>query len=158
MIDLAKAESTRTGRTIGIYPEIKHSTYHSAMGLAIEDRLLDQLKARPGRQAGTKMIDDTMVLCISEMGRTPKLNGELGRDHWPVTSALVMGSGVAGGRAYGGTNGRMEASTIDFATGARSPTGRVITSKHFVAGVLSACGVDPVAQLGATEVFDAYMA
>ncbi|RXT55120.1 glycerophosphodiester phosphodiesterase [Bosea sp. Tri-44] len=45
VIDLAKAESTRIGRTIGIYPEIKHSTYHSAMGLAIEDRLLDQLKA-----------------------------------------------------------------------------------------------------------------
>lgn len=45
VIDLAKAESTRTGRTIGIYPEIKHSTYHSALGLAIEDRLLDQLKA-----------------------------------------------------------------------------------------------------------------
>lgn len=45
VIDLAKAESTRTGRSIGIYPEIKHSTFHSAMGLAIEDKLLDQLKA-----------------------------------------------------------------------------------------------------------------
>ncbi len=45
VIDLAKSESTRTGRTIGIYPEIKHSTFHAALGLAIEDKLLDQLKA-----------------------------------------------------------------------------------------------------------------
>lgn len=45
VIDLAKSESARTGRTIGIYPEIKHSTFHSAIGLAIEDKLLEQLKA-----------------------------------------------------------------------------------------------------------------
>jgi len=45
VIDLAKSESARTGRTIGIYPEIKHSTFHAAVGLAMEDRLLDQLKA-----------------------------------------------------------------------------------------------------------------
>lgn len=45
VIELAKSESARTGRTIGIYPEIKHSTFHGAIGLAIEDKLLEQLKA-----------------------------------------------------------------------------------------------------------------
>ncbi len=45
VIDLAKAESTRTGRTIGIYPETKHPIFHAAIGLPLEDRLLDQLKA-----------------------------------------------------------------------------------------------------------------
>jgi glycerophosphoryl diester phosphodiesterase len=44
VIALAKAKSAETGRTIGIYPEIKHSTFHSAIGLAIEDRLLERLK------------------------------------------------------------------------------------------------------------------
>ena len=43
VIDLAKAESTRTGRTIGIYPETKHSTFHAALGLPLEDRLLEIL-------------------------------------------------------------------------------------------------------------------
>lgn len=43
VIDLAKAESARTGRTIGIYPETKHPTYHAALGLAFEDKLLDML-------------------------------------------------------------------------------------------------------------------
>jgi glycerophosphoryl diester phosphodiesterase len=45
VIDLAKAESVRTGRTIGIYPETKHPTFHAALGLPLEDRLLDMLKA-----------------------------------------------------------------------------------------------------------------
>lgn len=45
VIDLAKSESARTGRTIGIYPETKHPTYHTALGLAFEDKLLDMLKA-----------------------------------------------------------------------------------------------------------------
>lgn len=45
VIDLAKAESARTGRTVGIYPETKHPTLHAALGLPLEDRLLDVLTA-----------------------------------------------------------------------------------------------------------------
>jgi len=45
VIDLAKAESQRTGRTIGVYPETKHPSLHSAVGLPLEDRLVDQIKA-----------------------------------------------------------------------------------------------------------------
>lgn len=40
ILELAKAESVRTGRTIGVYPETKHPTYHVAAGLPIEPRLL----------------------------------------------------------------------------------------------------------------------
>jgi glycerophosphoryl diester phosphodiesterase len=40
ILDLAKAESARTGRTIGVYPETKHPTYHVDAGLPIEPRLL----------------------------------------------------------------------------------------------------------------------
>ncbi len=120
--------------------------------------LMDQLKARNSTlQAGTKMIDDTVVLCFSEFGRTPKKNANGGKDHWPVTAALVMGAGIKGGRAFGATNGGLEAQMIDFATGAASTSGRTLMSSHFVAGVLSACNVDPVSHLGATEVFDAFV-
>ena len=42
---LAKSESRRTGRTIGIYPEMKHPTYLASIGLPIEQRLADALKA-----------------------------------------------------------------------------------------------------------------
>ena len=40
VLDLAKSEGTRVGRTIGVYPETKHPTYHVNLGLQLEDRLL----------------------------------------------------------------------------------------------------------------------
>ncbi len=44
VVDLAKAESRRTGRAIGLYPEMKHPAYFSSIGLAIEGRLAQALK------------------------------------------------------------------------------------------------------------------
>jgi glycerophosphoryl diester phosphodiesterase len=43
IIALAKAESARTGRTIGIYPETKHPSYFRSLGLALEPVLLAEL-------------------------------------------------------------------------------------------------------------------
>lgn len=45
VIDLAKGESRRTGRTIGTYPEMKHPAYFASIGLPLEQRLADVLKA-----------------------------------------------------------------------------------------------------------------
>ncbi|MFC4172110.1 glycerophosphodiester phosphodiesterase [Microvirga sp. GCM10011540] len=45
VIDLVKAESGARGRTVGIAPETKHSTFHAALGLPLEDRLVETLKA-----------------------------------------------------------------------------------------------------------------
>lgn len=45
IIDLAKAKTAETGRTIAIYPETKHPTYFQGIGLPLEQRLLDKLKA-----------------------------------------------------------------------------------------------------------------
>ncbi|MBN9449910.1 MAG: glycerophosphodiester phosphodiesterase, partial [Bosea sp.] len=56
VIDLAKAESARTGRTIGIYPETKHPIFHAAIGLPLEDRLLDQLKAAGWTEKSSPVI------------------------------------------------------------------------------------------------------
>ncbi|MDP3853453.1 glycerophosphodiester phosphodiesterase [Phenylobacterium sp.] len=44
VIDLAKAESRRVGRTIGVYPEMKHPAFLASQGLPIEARLADALK------------------------------------------------------------------------------------------------------------------
>jgi glycerophosphoryl diester phosphodiesterase len=45
VVDLAKVESARTGRTIGTYPEMKHPTYFASVGLPLEHRLHAALKA-----------------------------------------------------------------------------------------------------------------
>ena len=51
------------------------------------------------------MLDSTLVVCMGEFGRTPKVNNKGGRDHYPKAfSALLAGSGIKGGRAIGKTN------------------------------------------------------
>jgi uncharacterized protein (DUF1501 family) len=51
------------------------------------------------------MLDDVMILMSGEFGRTPRVNGGAGRDHWPqVGCALVAGGGMRMGQAIGTTN------------------------------------------------------
>jgi arylsulfatase A-like enzyme len=53
------------------------------------------------------LLDDTLVLCLSEHGRTPKLQNVDGggRDHWSrAYSALFAGGGIARGRVVGSTD------------------------------------------------------
>ncbi len=55
--------------------------------------------------AASGMLDNVLVIAMSEFGRTPRVNGHLGRDHWPEAWSLVMaGSGVKPGIVVGSTN------------------------------------------------------
>jgi hypothetical protein len=48
------------------------------------------------------LLDSTIVMLSSEFGRTPKINGDKGRDHWPrVFSIALAGGGIARGKIYG---------------------------------------------------------
>ncbi len=51
----------------------------------------------------TGLLDDTLVVVMSEMGRTPKINkNQAGRDHWTFCySVLFAGAGIRGGNVYG---------------------------------------------------------
>jgi len=54
------------------------------------------------------MLDETLVVFLTEFGRTPKINGSAGRDHYPnVYSVALAGGGIRGGHVYGSsdTNG-----------------------------------------------------
>ena len=51
------------------------------------------------------LLDSTLVCIASEFGRTPKINGNAGRDHWPkVFSVLMAGGGLKQGIVYGSSN------------------------------------------------------
>jgi hypothetical protein len=51
---------------------------------------------------GRGMLDETLVVVMSEMGRTPRINGSGGRDHWThCYSAVFFGGGIRGGTVYG---------------------------------------------------------
>ncbi|QGJ69377.1 Sulfatase [Planctomycetales bacterium 10988] len=51
------------------------------------------------------MLDETLVVISSEFGRTPKINPQAGRDHWPKVFSVVMaGGGIKGGMVYGSSD------------------------------------------------------
>ena len=57
--------------------------------------LVEDLEARG-------LLDSTLVIMLGEFGRTPKINKDGGRDHWPDCYSVVMaGGGVTGGAQYG---------------------------------------------------------
>jgi arylsulfatase A-like enzyme len=61
--------------------------------------LLDDLKTRG-------LLDDTLVITLGEFGRTPKINGSLGRDHFASAwSCTLSGCGIRGGTVFGASDG-----------------------------------------------------
>lgn len=53
----------------------------------------------------SRMLDNVLVIAMSEFGRTPKINSHVGRDHWPEAWSVVMGgAGVKRGHVVGRTN------------------------------------------------------
>ena len=51
------------------------------------------------------MLDSTIVIVTGEFGRTPEINTDAGRDHWPNVFSLSMaGGGITGGRVLGASD------------------------------------------------------
>ncbi|HIE96445.1 MAG TPA: DUF1501 domain-containing protein [Planctomycetes bacterium] len=51
------------------------------------------------------LLDSTLVVALGEFGRTPKINGNAGRDHWPdCYTVLLAGGGIRGGSVYGSSD------------------------------------------------------
>lgn len=51
------------------------------------------------------LLDETLIVVMSEMGRTPRINGNAGRDHWTFCySALLAGAGIKGGAVCGASD------------------------------------------------------
>jgi uncharacterized protein (DUF1501 family) len=60
--------------------------------------LMDDLKDRG-------MLDNTLIVWMGEFGRTPKINGANGRDHWANSwTAVMAGGGIRGGQVIGKTS------------------------------------------------------
>ncbi len=52
-----------------------------------------------------KLLDTTLIVWMGEFGRTPRINAQLGRDHWPNSFTVVLaGGGIKGGQVIGKTN------------------------------------------------------
>lgn len=92
--------------------------------------LLDDLEARG-------LLEQTLVVWLTEFGRTPRINPQAGRDHWGrVFSLALAGAGIRGGQVHGRSD-RHAADPVDFP----------VTPGDFAATLFHALGVDPATEL-----------
>ncbi len=98
---------------------------------------------------GALLQDEVGVILVSELGRFPRLNSWLGKDHFPQHPVMLMGPGIRPGH-YGRTGPLMISERISFDTGA--PSGRstdaVPTVDDLGATLLRWFGVERPASLG----------
>src|SRR3954464_15197341 len=79
------------------------------------------------------LLSETLVVVLGEFGRSPKVNGKGGRDHWPhAQSVLLAGAGIQGGSVFGSTD----------AQGA-FPATNPVTPRDLAATILHLLGVPP---------------
>jgi hypothetical protein len=79
------------------------------------------------------LADDVVVIMWGEFGRTPRVNNNAGRDHWPqVMSALIAGGGLRTGQMVGSSSARGE-----------RPQDRPCTVQQVLATIYHALGIDP---------------
>jgi hypothetical protein len=123
------------GHHVGNTPNFPRLRDHNLPPL---DRGLTALLGDLGERG---LLDETLVAVTGEFGRSPKINGDAGRDHYGnVFSALLAGGGIAGGRTYG-TSDKIGA----------FPADKPVTAGDFAATLYHALGVPPE-----TEIHDRF--
>ncbi len=91
--------------------------------------LMDDLKQRG-------LLEETLLVWMGEFGRTPRINPQGGRDHFPnAWSTVLAGGGIKGGQVYGAT-GKDGMTVVD----------KPVRVPDFLATVCKALGVDPTKQ------------
>jgi uncharacterized protein (DUF1501 family) len=79
------------------------------------------------------LMENTMVIALGEFGRTPKVNKDAGRDHWPFAmSVLMAGAGIPGGQVVGATDAK-----------GYHASENVYRPEDFAASLYTKMGIDP---------------
>jgi uncharacterized protein (DUF1501 family) len=96
--------------------------------------LLDQLyPALIDDLAERGLLDSTLVIVMGEMGRTPRINGKAGRDHWPQCGfSLLTGGGVQQGCVFGASDSQ-----------GAYPASNPVPPADLVATIYHLLGIDP---------------
>lgn len=107
---------TGAGKPVGLIPSLDQAVC----------ALTDDLQERG-------LLSETLVVIMGEFGRTPKLNTQGGRDHWPrVFSVALAGGGIPGGHVIGASDRNGE-----------SPADQPATPGDLTATLYSALGLNP---------------
>ena len=83
------------------------------------------------------LLDTTLVICLGEFGRTPKINKDAGRDHWPDCYSVVLaGGGIRRGTVFGASDRQ-----------AAYPTEAPVAPWDLAATMFHLVGIDPHAHV-----------
>lgn len=79
------------------------------------------------------LLDETLVVLMSDMGRTPQVNGNAGRDHWTYAYSVVFaGAGIRGGTVHGASDAH-----------AAYVKDRPVSTSDICATIYALLGIDP---------------
>jgi Protein of unknown function (DUF1501) len=86
---------------------------------------------------GRGMLDETLVVWMGDMGRTPRINNGAGRDHWSFCYSILMaGAGIHGGQVYGSSD-----------RAAAYPSTNPVSPQDIGATIYHLLGIDPRAHV-----------
>jgi len=109
------------------YPKLRELLPRFDVGLAA---FLADLSSRG-------LLDSTLVYCLGEFGRTPTMNENAGRDHWPnCYSVLMGGGGIRNGTVFGASDRQ-----------AAYPTAQPVAPWDLAATVYHCLGIDPASEV-----------
>jgi uncharacterized protein (DUF1501 family) len=82
---------------------------------------------------GRGLLEETLVVWMGDMGRTPRINRDAGRDHWSFCYSVVLaGAGVQGGQVYGSSD-----------RSAAYPSTNPVSPADVAATIYHCLGIDP---------------
>lgn len=88
------------------------------------------------------VADRVIVVVGSDFGRTPGYNGGNGKDHWPITSMMFMGSGIPGNKVIGSSTERHQANPVNLSTLADDPSGSNLEPGHICQAMRQLAGLE----------------
>lgn len=116
-----------------------HQDNFNKLGRELLPRLDQSLSALLDRLGGRGLLDSTSILITGEFGRTPKVNGNSGRDHWArAMCSMMAGGSVNGGQVIGETDAKAE-----------GPVGEGFTPDDLAASFFQNIGIDPKTEYAA---------
>ena len=116
-----------------LYTRLKEGFTGSKTPVGLIPTLDQAVSALTDDLADRGLLDETLIVIMGEFGRTPKLNTQGGRDHWPrVFSVALAGGGIVGGQVIGASDRNGE-----------SPAVQPVTPGDLTATIYSRLGIDP---------------
>ncbi|CAB5706151.1 Glycerophosphoryl diester phosphodiesterase precursor [Delftia tsuruhatensis] len=143
VIDLAKSESARTGRTVGIYPETKHPTYFQSIGLPLEPALLKVLADNGWNHAQAPVFVQSFEVenlrwirarsslrLVQLLAPRGKPHDSVARGHGPGYADMATPAGLAGIARYANGIGPGKSMVIPLVQGANAAPTSLVADAH----------------------------